>query len=148
MNGRDVLPENGRNYRSALTGRRTALQAGNSASGDYPLNGALDETRIWNRALSQDEIRNLIHLRQEPGAPNLIANWRMNELNSERIWDQVNGLHGQMVNMEPQDRITSEVLIGTGTASTLTLKPPGQSYPFGNTGITYSRPVTGPRASP
>ena len=139
VDGRDVTAgENGPGTIGApFQNTGQPFRLGIRASGDYPLNGALDETRIWDRALSQDEIRNLIHLRQEPGAPNLIANWRMNELNSERIWDQVNGLHGQMVNMEPQDRITSEVLIGTGTASTLTLDTPGQSYPFGDTGITF-----------
>jgi hypothetical protein len=127
-----------------LQKHRTALQVGIRASGDYPLNGALDETRHWDRVLSQDEIRNLIPLRQEPGTPNLIANWRMNELNSERIWDQVSGLHGQMVNMDLRTGSHPRCMIGTGTASTLTLETLARAIFWQYRHHLDPRPVTGP----
>ena len=114
-----------------------ALRFGSRAGGAYQLQGALDEARLWNRALSAEEIRNLMHLRQASGTPSLVANWRMNEENGSKLWDEVNHLHGSLINMEPEDRIDSEALIGSGIAVTQMLSTIGQNYDFGETGLSF-----------
>ncbi|MHB8125275.1 MAG: LamG-like jellyroll fold domain-containing protein [Desulfitobacteriaceae bacterium] len=42
---------------SGLTNSTSAFVLGSRGSGALPFKGALDDFRIWNRALTQDEVR-------------------------------------------------------------------------------------------
>jgi len=46
--------------------------------GDY-LNGTIDEVSIWNRTLSAEEIRAIMHTRPEGDDPNLVGYWAFDE---------------------------------------------------------------------
>lgn len=110
----------------------------------YALAGCIDEVRIWNTALSLEQIRNNMHLWQSPASPGLVANLRLDEASGSKAWDQLGGLNGVFINTEPTDRVNSEVIIGQGSAATLTPSIPGQVYDFSGTGIqmNFSNPGT------
>ncbi len=110
---------------------------GARGDGSLQLQGAMDEVRLWNRALSATEIRNLIHLRKPLDTPSLIGNWQMSEQNGDQIWEEVNWMHGSLVNLEPEDRIESDVLIINGVSATQLIQTEGQRYVFGDTRASF-----------
>jgi hypothetical protein len=55
----------------------SALNSGNTASGFF--NGAMDETRIWNRARTQSEIIADMNAEITAARTNLVARWGLNE---------------------------------------------------------------------
>ena len=96
----------------------------------YALAGCIDEIRIWNTALSLQQIRNNMHLWQPESAPGLVANWRLDEASGNKVWDQNGAINATLQNCEAGDRIATEVLIGQGTACTLTPSATGVPYDF------------------
>lgn len=61
------------------------FQIGYSANGRL-LNGAISETRVWTKALTEAEIQNnLCYV--DPTSPNLLAYWRFNEGEGDKIKD-------------------------------------------------------------
>lgn len=109
----------------------------------YALAGCVDEFRIWNSALSLEQIRNNMHLWQSPDNPALALNLRLDEASGTKVWNQKGSMHGALNGSEPTDRIQSEVLIGAGSSHTLTPAVTGVPYTFTNTGmqITFSEIV-------
>jgi len=55
-----------------------------SGTGEETVNGRLDETRIYNRALSPDEVRKLYEW-----APGPVAHWRFDEKGGDTAYDSV-----------------------------------------------------------
>ncbi|MFA5961219.1 MAG: DUF2341 domain-containing protein [Parcubacteria group bacterium] len=53
-----------------------------SSNGAYPFNGSIDETRIYNRALSADEVERLYQW-----APGPVGHWKMDDHNGTTISD-------------------------------------------------------------
>jgi hypothetical protein len=140
VDGVDVSwQNNGSNPLSTALKSTTAdFRMGLRQDSSYALNGCIDEVRIWNSALSLEQIRNNMHLWQSPASPGLVANLRLDEASGTKAWDQINGLNGVFVNTEPADRINSEVLIGQGSSATLAPVNPGQNYDFPGTGMQMS----------
>ncbi len=120
---------------TALKSTTADFRMGVRQDNSYALAGCIDELRIWNTALSLEQIRNNMHLWQSPASPGLVANLRLDEASGTKAWDQLGSLNGNLTYTEAEDRINSEVLIGQGTAATLTPANTGQTYDFPGTGM-------------
>ena len=68
---------------------------GNSIS--YWFKGVIDEVRIWNRALSIEDIRESMCRRLKSTEPNLIGYWNFDEVSGDEVKDlSPNGFHGTL----------------------------------------------------
>jgi gliding motility-associated-like protein len=56
----------------------------------YRLNGIIDEIRLWNRALSESEIRNTMCINLTGNEPGLVGYWNFNETNGNTVYDLSN----------------------------------------------------------
>jgi|GEM_PF-1854127 len=83
-----------------------------------PLDGALEESRIWNKARSQTEIRDAMHLTLSGAEPGLVAYWQYNEGSGTTAADVVGGNDGLLVNGTPW--AASDVPVAGGTSVTQT----------------------------
>jgi hypothetical protein len=85
--GGDITGESARPM--ASTFRRDVAKIGYFLSNgvEYHFKGALDEIRIFDRALSSEEIRHQMCRKITASTVGLIGNWRFNELNSLTIED-------------------------------------------------------------
>lgn len=137
LDGVDVTAQNnGPNPLSTpLQSTSSSFRMGMRQAGDYPFAGSLDELRLWNTARSAEDIRNNMHLLQSTASAGLVANWRLNELSGNYAFDQIQGLHGNLLDMEAADHSTSTVVLGTGTAATLSPSVTGFVYDFPGTGV-------------
>ena len=90
-----------------------------TAAGFRPFDGLIDEICIWDRALSQNEIRELMHLTKEDiisTDPNLKAYLQFNEPNGKTYDKSGNGFHTTM-NSGNLNRIPSTAPVGGGTSA-------------------------------
>ena len=72
-----------------------------ASSKNCPLNGSLDDLRIFNRALSADEISSLVEYNAGPG---LVAHWKFDEKSGELAFDSGHNSNlGTLVNFEGDD---------------------------------------------
>ncbi|MBK7408784.1 MAG: PKD domain-containing protein [Saprospirales bacterium] len=95
--------------------------------------GEMDEICIWNRSLSQEEIRELRHLTKDPLADTtLLAYYQFNELEGV-VLDRARIYHAALAGSA--SRIVSNVPAGKGVSKRLEVSTPG-SYAFDNTGAT------------
>lgn len=95
-----------------------AWQIGRNSQGSDYFTGSLADIRVWNTARSLEEIRNNMHLLQDPQATSLLANWRFDEPFGFTAYDSVQDQHGTMVNCLAQDRFNAPVTIGSGISET------------------------------
>lgn len=66
--------------------------------GSFPVNGMVDEVRIWNTTLDTLSLRKNMHRTLPAGTPGLAAYFQFNEpLGSTNISDGVNGLQGTVI---------------------------------------------------
>lgn len=94
--------------------------------------GEIDEVCVWNRALTEDEIRLMRHLIKDPAAdPTLICYYQFDDLGSGSVIDKANGLDGSLSGNT--DIIPSNVPVGSGT-SQLLLVQNGGNVSFDNGG--------------
>jgi hypothetical protein len=64
----------------------------------FRFKGMIDEFRIWNRALSTDDIRRTMCRRLNASEPGLIGYWNFDEVKGSKVYDlSVNKLHGKLV---------------------------------------------------
>ncbi|MCB0643531.1 MAG: hypothetical protein KDC44_17915, partial [Phaeodactylibacter sp.] len=106
---------------------------------DRRFRGWMDEVCIWNRALSQEEIRLLRHLTKERQAdpedpsydPDLVAYFQFNET-SDRLIDRIGFAHGQIAGNGML--MPSYVPVGKGTYAQEFITAAG-NYSFGGTGL-------------
>ena len=115
-----------------------SIRIGNDAnSGSRTYNGLLDEVCIWDRALSQNEVRELMHLTKEGligTDPNLKVYLQFNEP-SGKIYDKSGGQNHATLNSGNVTREVSTAPFGGGESSRIDVTT-GGVYPFGNTGVT------------
>ncbi|MBK6698608.1 MAG: T9SS type A sorting domain-containing protein [Saprospiraceae bacterium] len=81
--------------------------------------GQMDELKIYNRSLSQVEIRDNMHLIHPEGEAGLVGYYQFNESNNNEIYNRVGGYHGSN---SGGTKTISTAPIGTGTSSQLILK--------------------------
>lgn len=61
----------------------------------YKFKGKMDELRLWNRALTQEEVRETMCKKITESEPGLIGYWNFDELSGTEIFDQsANKFHG------------------------------------------------------
>jgi photosystem II stability/assembly factor-like uncharacterized protein len=102
--------------------------------------GEIDEVTIWNKALSQNEVRELMHLTHLPAdQPNLVSYYQFNEP-SGQILDRVSTRHAPMGGSA--ERVISSAPVGGGTSARMTVNS-GGAYTFGSTGVTMTFPASG-----
>jgi len=91
---------------SAVNDVGRKLRIGSIKNGNYSYEGVIDEVRIYNRALSEEEIERLYKLTRPkikaPTRDGLAGYWSMDEGMGTQVGDMSgNGNHGQMHNMDP-----------------------------------------------
>ena len=101
--------------------------------------GQIDEVCIWNRSLTQEEIRELRHLTKEdviPLDPSLIAYYQFNEATTgTRVMDKIGDRHASLAGNATLELSTAPV--GGGTSDRLTVSSPG-TYAFPNSGAEFT----------
>ncbi len=94
--------------------------------------GLIDEVAIWNRALTQDEIREHRHLTHYlVQDPTIVAYYQFNETNSI-IYDKIANKHTAFSGNA--NRVNSTAPVGGGTVKRLNITTNG-SYDFSPTGV-------------
>lgn len=98
-------------------------------------NALIDELCVYKRALSQSEIREMMHLTKNPTADtNLVLYYQFNESESNTVvYDKTyRKLHGSI---NSTVKSTSTAAVGGGTFSRQSITAAG-TYTFGSTGLT------------
>ncbi|MFK7934839.1 MAG: LamG-like jellyroll fold domain-containing protein [Saprospiraceae bacterium] len=96
------------------------------------LNGMVDEATFWKRALSEQEVKELMHLTKDPsGDPDLLAYYQFNEP-AGNVIDKAGIYPARLLNSAT--RPTSSVPVGAGVSATQTEM--AGSVAFANTGFT------------
>jgi hypothetical protein len=106
--------------------------------------GDIDEVTIWERALSQDEIRELRHLTKKDiieSEPGLVAYYQFNTLAGSTIFDNANDKHGQLSGGATIIESTAPVGPGESVRSSITASG---SYSFPNAGLEINFGSTHP----
>lgn len=102
--------------------------------------GEMDETIIYNRALSQAEIRELMHLTRVPeDETDLIGYWQYNR-DSGSITDRVGSNHASLIGGAA--RVSSTAPVGPGISNRLDITAAG-NYSFGETDLSLEFPSGG-----
>ncbi len=101
---------------------------------DRNFKGEIDEVCIWNRALSDAEIRAMRHLTKETEANNgdLLAYYQFNENLNSKITDNAGIKHANLANGAVL--IPSTAPVGTGSSQIATISS-SNNYSFANAGI-------------
>lgn len=101
--------------------------------------GAIDEVAIWDKALSQEEIRETMHLtKRVDEEPDLIAYYQFNRTTGEAT-DRVGVRHLQFAGSA--HRVPATGPWGGGESSRQTIDQGGE-FSFGKTGVTMSFPFS------
>jgi len=104
------------------------------------MNGAIEEVCVFDKSLTQNEVRELMHLTKKPvDFPNLISYYQFNEP-SGIVLDRVATRHASLVGSAVRNTSTAPVGIGNSFRRTVTA---GGAYDFGSTGLTLGFPATG-----
>ncbi|MCC7437025.1 MAG: T9SS type A sorting domain-containing protein [Armatimonadetes bacterium] len=105
--------------------------------------GEIDELKIYNRTLSQAEIREMMHLiprnTSQNGAQGLTAYYQFNERGQERVFNRVGGTHA--VNAGGI-RVESTAPVAVGASQRLSISNGGQQK-FDTAGLSLYLPPTG-----
>ncbi|MFK7807883.1 MAG: LamG-like jellyroll fold domain-containing protein, partial [Saprospiraceae bacterium] len=102
--------------------------------------GLMDEVTVWKKALSQNEIRELMHLTLLPDEqPDLVTYYQMNETTGQ-VLDRVASKHLSLSGTA--SRSTSSGPFGGGHSFRQTVNA-GGTYEFSNTGLTLDFPDSG-----
>jgi photosystem II stability/assembly factor-like uncharacterized protein len=105
------------------------------------MNGDIDEVCIFSSALSQNQIRELMHLTKTPSEwPTLHAYYQFNEADGA-VLDRVGARHAALGGTAT--RSNSSAPVGKGSSTRLNVTS-GGAYSFGNTGVTLTFPNSGP----
>lgn len=111
----------------------TPLRVGNDpASSARTFNGLIDEVCIYNRALSQNEIRELMHLTKKPQADTTLVTYLQFNENNGLAFDKVGINHVSLAGGAA--RTTSTAPVGGGVSARLDINTAG-NFTFGNTGL-------------
>jgi len=109
---------------------KTPFVIGNGVPGQGgTFNGSMDEFKIFKRALSQNEIREQMHLIPDVLDSDIVMYYQFNEKNPARIYDKSGTNHATNGD---SPFIKSTAAIGPGTSDRLTISTVG-TYPMVNT---------------
>ncbi len=115
------------------------LSIGNGFYSKY-FKGDIDEVTMWNRSLTDDEVRRLRHITREDviaGDPNLIAYWQFNGTSTAmQMQDRVGVRHGSLIG--GATIATSTAPIGGGSAQILPLTTGNFLYNFPTVGTSVT----------
>jgi len=99
-------------------------------------NGEIEEVAIWNRSLSDIEIRKWMHLTKDPSVdPDLIAYYQFNEEEGQAI-NKSGNYHASLIN--GTSRITSTAPIGGGKSSRQIETTGGVSFEDSRVEVAYT----------
>ena len=120
------------------TGARTDIAAGNNNTyiGEGYVDGyagLIDEVRIWNTPLTEQQIREQMHLTLKGNETGIVAYYQFNEANGDAL-DKVNDLNGSLVN----DALRSTATEPVGGGFSNTQSTPSGNIIFANTSVTAS----------
>jgi hypothetical protein len=105
VNGNNIGENN--SYSGDLTDSDNPVYIGLSeVSGIGPraFNGMIDEVRIYNLALTEEEIRDSMHIRLNGDEPGLVGYWNFNEGEGQAAYDMtVNANNGQLGGTDSED---------------------------------------------
>jgi photosystem II stability/assembly factor-like uncharacterized protein len=102
--------------------------------------GEIDEVRFYNRALTQNEVRELRHLTYAGGDANCVAYYKFNE-NSGIAYDRVGTAHTSFVGTTT--RVAGTVAVESGQSVRQTISIAG-AKDFTPTGLILTFPTSGP----
>jgi len=94
--------------------------------------GMIDEVRIWNVELSEEEIQQNMHLALNGDEPGLEAYWQFNETSGTTAYDSAGSNHGTLNNMTNDDWVQSSVPIFSNPDGSGTVGDPYQIANLGN----------------
>ena len=95
--------------------------------------GLVDEVTVWDKALTQEEVRELMHLTKVPAdQPNLVSYYQFNETDGQ-VMDRTGVRHLSLANSAV--RAASTAPLGGGVSHRLTIDQAGE-FTFGETGVT------------
>jgi photosystem II stability/assembly factor-like uncharacterized protein len=141
-----TLYVNGRGSKHVFTVNPVLFDSG-SRLGNYKgwggrfVKGTLEEVCIFNRALSQSEIRESMHLTKDPAAfENLISYYQFNEASGAAL-DKVGVRHASLVGPTIK-REKSTAPVGKGVSQRLNVAAGKKRYTFGTTGMTLVFPTS------
>lgn len=101
---------------------------------DRAYTGLMDELCFWNRSLSQNEIREQMHLVKNVSDAAFIHYYQFNETSGGVAFDKIALDHIQVGALSS---ISSSAPVGAGVSKRLSVTAAG-SYLFGNTGVTIN----------
>ncbi|HRI60746.1 MAG TPA: T9SS type A sorting domain-containing protein [Saprospiraceae bacterium] len=137
-----ITPTNAKIYLDGIAATHTSFQLKEEwdaplqigyDNGDRYFKGLIDEVAVWNKSLSQNEIRELMHLTKKPDAlPNLVAYYQFNEPAGDAL-DRAKTRHLSLAG--DATRTASTVAVGPG-ASARNIAGPIASITFPGTGVT------------
>ena len=142
-----TLYVNGRGVKQSFNVAAVNFDSGNRL-GNYKgwggrfMKGSLEEACIFNTALSQNEVRELMHLTKAPEEfPNLVSYYQFNE-SSGLALDRVAVRHGSLVGSTIK-RERSTAPVGKGVSKRLQVASGKKRYTFDGTGLTLVFPTVG-----
>lgn len=101
-------------------------------SNERRFTGLIDEVTVWDKALTQAEVRELMHLTKIPAdQPNLVSYYQFNEMDGQ-VLDRTGVRHLSLANTAA--RATSTAPLGGGVSHRLTIDNAGD-FVFGETGV-------------
>ena len=104
--------------------------------------GSIDEVCIFNKSLTQNEIRELMHLTKVPSnRPDLVSYYQFNESGGPAL-DRVGVRHASLAGPSAK-REKSTAPVGKGVSKRLSILPGKKRYGFTGTGLTLLFPATG-----
>ncbi len=142
-----TLYVNGRGSKQSIALNSVNFDSG-SRLGNYKgwggrfVKGSMDEVCIFDKSLTQEEIRELMHLTKAPAEfPNLISYYQFNEA-AGLVLDRVAVRHGSTVGPSIK-REKSTAPVGKGVSARLNVTPGKKRYTFAETGLTLVFPPSG-----
>lgn len=137
-----IAPTNAKIYLNGVSATHSSIQLKEEwdaplqigyDNGDRYFKGLIDEVTVWNKSLTQNEIRELMHLTKKPaGFPNLLSYYQFNETGGDGL-DRAQTRHLSLAG--DAGRVASTVAVGPGASRRQNLSP-FTTVPFPGTGTT------------
>ncbi len=142
-----TLYVNGRGAKQSIALDPVNFDSGNRL-GNYKgwggrfVKGSIEEVCIFNKSLTQEEIRELMHLTKAPEEfPNLVSYYQFNEASGLAL-DRVGVRHGSLVGPTIK-RERSTAPVGKGVSKRLNIAAGKKRYTFEGTGLSLVFPTSG-----
>ena len=116
------------------------LAIGSDPNNNYPFSGQIDEVKIWSAALSQNQIRENMHLTATASEANLIDYYQFNDATTNE-YDRGGNVNNLTLSGSAT-RSTSTAPIGGGTSFRMTVNTSGEKS-FTGTDVKLTFPASG-----